>query len=282
MYEKISDEIIRIKKVKKLKRKILSEIDDLLSKYRNGLSENLSDRGFEFFVRRSFALLELKKYVETEYSFMSYEVKDYKNDIVVYIVSDKDLNVWLQEDYSFAISFLIQAEDVDYNVFQLLNDKYLGYNFTNYGNEFCVEIENIPRCSEVKINAICDICGSEREMSFSAYNKSCSLWPVCDFPYPALPPNVSVISLPAFFLLKNPHNKRPVPHELLLPGSCFDEYLIHSPAGSSEPSHNVFSDPVLYCFLRLLPKDLHHFLSSYRPLPRFFPVAFSAVLQSAD
>lgn len=131
MYEKISDEIIRIKKVKKLKRKILSEIDDLLSKYRNGLYENLSDRGFEFFVRRSFALLELKKYVETEYSFMSYEVKDYKNDIVVYIVSDKDLNVWLQEDYSFAISFLIQAEDVDYNVFQLLNDKYLGYNFTN-------------------------------------------------------------------------------------------------------------------------------------------------------
>lgn len=131
MYEKISDEIIRIEKVKKLKRKILSEIDDLLSKYRNGLSENLSDRGFEFFVRRSFALLELKKYVETEYSFMSYEVKDYKNDIVVYIVSDKDLNVWLQEDYSFAISFLIQAEDVDYDVFQLLNDKYLGYNFTN-------------------------------------------------------------------------------------------------------------------------------------------------------
>lgn len=131
MYEKISDEIIRIKKVKKLKQKILSEIDDLLSKYRNGLSENLSDRGFEFFIRRSFALLELKKYVETEYSFMSYEVKDYKNDIVVYIVSDKDLNVWLQEDYSFAISFLIQAEDVDYDVFQLLNDKYLGYNFTN-------------------------------------------------------------------------------------------------------------------------------------------------------
>ena len=131
MYEKISDEIIRIEKVKRLKQKILSEIDDILSKYRNGLSENLNDRGFEFCVRRSFALLELKKYVETEYSFMSYEVKDYNNDIVVYIVSDKDLNVWLQEDYSFAISFLIQAEDVDYDVFQLLNDKYLGYNFTD-------------------------------------------------------------------------------------------------------------------------------------------------------
>lgn len=131
MYEKISDEIIRIEKVKRLKQKILSEIDDILNKYRNGLSENLNDRGFEFYVRRSFALLELKKYVETEYSFMSYEVKDYKNDIVVYIVSDKDLNVWLQEDYSFAISFLTEAENIDYNVFQLLNDKYFGYSFTN-------------------------------------------------------------------------------------------------------------------------------------------------------
>lgn len=131
MYEKISDEIIRIEKVKKLKQKILSEIDDLLSKYRNGLSENLNDRGFEFCVRQSFALLELKKYVENEYSFMSYEAKDYNNDIVVYTISDKDLNIWSQEDYSFVTRFLVESEIVDYDVSQLLNDKYFGYNFTN-------------------------------------------------------------------------------------------------------------------------------------------------------
>lgn len=131
MYEKISDESIRIEKVKKLNRKILSEIDDLLRKYRNGLSKNLNDIGFEFCVRRSFALLELKKYVENEYSFMSYEAKDYNNDIVVYTISDKDLNIWLQEDYSFVIRFLVEAENVDYDVFQILNDKYFGHNFTN-------------------------------------------------------------------------------------------------------------------------------------------------------
>ena len=131
MYEKISDESIRIEKVKKLNRKILSEIDDLLRKYRNGLSKNLNDIGFEFCVRRSFALLELKKYVENEYSFMSYEAKDYNNDIVVYTISDKDLNIWLQEDYSFVIRFLVEAEGVDYDVSQLLNDKYFGYSFTN-------------------------------------------------------------------------------------------------------------------------------------------------------
>lgn len=131
MYEKISDENIRIEKVQKLKQKILLEIDELLSKYRNGLSENLNDRGFEFCVKQSFALLKLKEYVEDEHSFMSYEEKDYNNDIVVYMISDKDLNIWLQEDYSFVISFLVEAENVDYDVFQILNDKYFGHNFTN-------------------------------------------------------------------------------------------------------------------------------------------------------
>lgn len=131
MYEKISDENIRLEKVQKLKRKILSEIDGILSKYRNALSENLNDRGFEFCVRQSFALLKLKEYVEDEYSFMNYEAKDYNNDIVVYMISDKDLNIWLQEDYSFVIRFLTRAESVDHDVFQMLNDKYFGRNFTN-------------------------------------------------------------------------------------------------------------------------------------------------------
>lgn len=62
---------------------------------------------------------------------MSYEAKDYNKDIVVYVILDKNLNIWLQEDYSFTISFLTRAESVNYDVFQLLNDRYFGYNFTN-------------------------------------------------------------------------------------------------------------------------------------------------------
>lgn len=131
MYEKISDENIRIEKVQKLKRKILSEIDGILNKYKNEMSETLNDVGFEFCVKQSFALLKLKEYIEDEHSFMSYEAKDYNNDIVVYMISDKDLNIWSQEDYSFTISFLMRAENVDYDMFQLLNDRYFGYNFTN-------------------------------------------------------------------------------------------------------------------------------------------------------
>lgn len=62
---------------------------------------------------------------------MDYQCRDSSRDIVIYTISDKDLNIWLQEDYSFTINFLIKAESVDYDIFQLLNDEYFGYSFTN-------------------------------------------------------------------------------------------------------------------------------------------------------
>ena len=101
MYEKITDESSRIEKVQKLKQKILSEIDNFLSRYRKRMSKNIDNKSFEFYVKRSFTLLELKQYIEDEYCFMSYESKDYNKDIVVYVIPDKNLNIWLQEDYSF-------------------------------------------------------------------------------------------------------------------------------------------------------------------------------------
>lgn len=131
MYEKISDEIIRIEKVKKLKRKILSEINVRLNKYRNMTSKIPNDKGYEICIKQSFALLKLKEYIEDKYSFMDYQCRDSSRDIVIYTISDKDLNIWLQEDYSFTINFLIKAESVDYDIFQLLNDEYFGYSFTN-------------------------------------------------------------------------------------------------------------------------------------------------------
>lgn len=131
MYEKISDEIIRIEKVQKLKQKILSEIDDLLSRYRNGLSENLNDRGFVFCIKQSFALLKLKEYIEDKYSFMDYQYRNADRDIIIYTISDKDLNIWSQEYYSFVTRFLVEAENVDYDISRLLDDRYFGYNFTD-------------------------------------------------------------------------------------------------------------------------------------------------------
>lgn len=46
----------------------------------------------------------------------------------------------------------------------------LGYNFTHYGDEFYVKVEDLPEKSEMKITAICEHCGKEKEMTIHAYN----------------------------------------------------------------------------------------------------------------
>lgn len=62
---------------------------------------------------------------------MSYEAKYLDKDIVVYVVSEKTLNVWMQKDYNFIYNYLDKAEENEYNVFSLLNDKFFGYEFLN-------------------------------------------------------------------------------------------------------------------------------------------------------
>ena len=46
----------------------------------------------------------------------------------------------------------------------------LGYKFTNYGDEFIVNIKDVPLRSEIKITAICEYCKSEKVMTIHAYN----------------------------------------------------------------------------------------------------------------
>lgn len=131
MYEKISDEAVRREKVQKLKEKIMSEIEKRIGNYRKVLRTNIQDDDFEYYIRESFVLLELKQYLERDCCFMEYEATHSDKDIVIYAVSDKDLSIWLQEDYSFVSNYLIKAEENGYNVFPILNDRYFGYNFTN-------------------------------------------------------------------------------------------------------------------------------------------------------
>ena len=62
---------------------------------------------------------------------MDYQYRNIDRDIIIYTISDKDLNIWSQEDYSFVTRFLVESERIDYDVSQLLNDKYFGYSFTD-------------------------------------------------------------------------------------------------------------------------------------------------------
>lgn len=131
MYEKISDEIVRREKIRKLKEKIMSEIEKEIRNCKKELQSNIQDKDFDYCIRDSFALLELKRYIENDNCFMRYEAKYNDKDIVIYMVSDKDLDIWLQKDYSFVENYLLKEEEAGYNIFPILNDKYFGYNFTN-------------------------------------------------------------------------------------------------------------------------------------------------------
>lgn len=46
----------------------------------------------------------------------------------------------------------------------------IGYEFTSYGDEFAVNVSDVPKRSEITITAVCDYCGKEKIMTISAYN----------------------------------------------------------------------------------------------------------------
>ena len=132
MNEKISNIPIREDKVKRLKTKILTEIEKELNIIKTEMGEYMSnDDAFDYLIKRSFAILYLKRYIEREHTFMSYEAQYPDKDIIIYMISDKDLEIWLQEDYCFVFNFLFEAEEKGFNVFPLLTDHYFGYHFTN-------------------------------------------------------------------------------------------------------------------------------------------------------
>lgn len=133
MNEKISNMQNREDKVKRVKTKILSEIEKEFNKTKEEMKWCLEDNDddFDFLVKRVFALLNLKEYIEDDCSFMAYTYKNPAMDIIIYYVSDEQLSIWLQDNYSFVFNFLHQAHECEYDVFPLLNENYFGYNFTN-------------------------------------------------------------------------------------------------------------------------------------------------------
>lgn len=120
MYEKLSNEPKRRIKVSKLKKKILEEIKKELDIYKRVIGETNSDDVFFDLVRRGFVLLELQRYIENKNTFMRQYANFEYDDIVIYIVSEKSLNIFLQDDYHFVFKFLLNAEENDWNVFKML------------------------------------------------------------------------------------------------------------------------------------------------------------------
>ena len=131
MYEKISDEKIRREKVSELKERILLEVNIKLSATKDAMMKDIKNLCFPIYIKTCFALLKLKEYLEDKNSFMDYEAKYPDKDIVIYTISDRNLDIWMQYAFPFIMTFLTKAKEVDYNMDLILTDKYFGYNFTS-------------------------------------------------------------------------------------------------------------------------------------------------------
>lgn len=158
MYEKISDEFKRQEKVNKLKKKILADIDKRINECKQELhSDTILDEDYSFWIYRCYYLLELKKYIEDEYTFMRWRNEYEDQDIRIYIINDRDLNIWMQEDYSFVDNYLFNLEfntegmENKYYDHMLLNDQNFGHDFTSSSDVIRYE-KSLKHKKELKIN----------------------------------------------------------------------------------------------------------------------------------
>ncbi len=135
MEEKVINVCNREEKVKKLKKKILLEIDKMIKDVRENMAMFLIEGeelgNWDFLITREFNLYSLRKYIEEESTFLHYQLK-YGESIVIYTVNDTLLDIWLQDDYNFPFKLLsmIKEENIC-DISSFLNDDFFGYEFTS-------------------------------------------------------------------------------------------------------------------------------------------------------
>ena len=86
----------------------------------------------DYLVQESFALIQLREYIEKEERFFIHRDRYPALDTIVYYVSDKTLNIWLQEDFNFALRFLVEFENLEIpDVFIMLDEDFLEFNIAS-------------------------------------------------------------------------------------------------------------------------------------------------------
>lgn len=135
--ERCTDKEKREELVKKVKEKILKEIENYEIKIKKNLlniaNKEINDetkQDWEYLIEKSFYLLRLKEYINEVGTFMRYEKLDYKNDVAIYQINIEYLNIWLEKDFYFVSNFLFAIED-GLNIYTALDDRYFGYEFTD-------------------------------------------------------------------------------------------------------------------------------------------------------
>ena len=133
MYERISDIEKRQILVNKLKNKINKEIN-IKRKNHNELYKYNDDKAYVVnqIIKEEFAMIKLQEYLDYEHSFMDYTIKYYDKDVIIYCIDIDLINIWLQDTFNFVNNYLDKAAENNYNnILFILNDKYLGNEFTS-------------------------------------------------------------------------------------------------------------------------------------------------------
>lgn len=137
MNEKISDKPIREEKIKRLKEKILKEIEEELERFKRDLTYDLTngiedEYEFERTISTMSCLYKLREYIKWKHSFKKVYAEYIQHGTIIYAVPIREIDIWLQEKYNFASQFLFNIEHKEYIVVEeMLSDDYFGIHFTN-------------------------------------------------------------------------------------------------------------------------------------------------------
>ena len=137
MNEKISDQPIREEKIKRLKEKILKEIEEELERGKRDLTYDLTngiedEYEFERTISIMHYLYKLREFVNWEHSFNTVYGVYPQHGTIVYAVSMREIDIWLQEKYNFVSHFLFNIDKEEFRVVEeMLSDDYFGIHFTS-------------------------------------------------------------------------------------------------------------------------------------------------------
>ena len=147
--EKISEKHLRLAKVQKLREKILYEIECLSNYYKEELKvfcqdDELLSKFLDKFALEHTKLVCLKRFVNSETFFMNIIASDPSCDVVIYTISDKHLDMFLEEKFLFTQKFLEKVANA--SITKL--DTYLDDFFFNF--KFISTMEEILYDNKLK------------------------------------------------------------------------------------------------------------------------------------
>ena len=131
--EKISEESIRRQKIDEIKSRGMKEILERKNKLKQAISTSDNIEIIDRLVKEYYALIVLENYFNDENSMMDFTAKRYKEDVAIYKIPIKYLNIWLESDsiVSRYLTFVLFDEDFENeaeSVIPYLTDEMIGHS----------------------------------------------------------------------------------------------------------------------------------------------------------